>query len=83
MATPLRRRSFVGSETRLTASDFTPIAVGGFGDRLNVSAQSMAWFQGQLYVGTTRHRSGKSKEQRFQPLPPEPEDRAQIWRYDP
>jgi len=38
----------------LVRSDFTPIAVQGFGDRQNTWAWSMEWFQGKLYVGTNR-----------------------------
>ena len=36
----------------LEAADFRRIAAGGFGDRHNSYAWSMAWYRGQLYVGT-------------------------------
>ena len=34
--------------------DFKRVAYGGFGDGQNAYAHSMAWFDGHLYVGTTR-----------------------------
>jgi hypothetical protein len=84
-----------GDELGLGAADFRMINRNGFGDGLNSYAHSMAWFEGCLYVGTTRgiiHMRLASK-----PLPdlkpwpcPVPKDlyddldrRAQIWRYDP
>ncbi len=39
----------------LAASRFTRINPPGFGDRQNSYAWSMAWFQGNLYVGTNRN----------------------------
>jgi hypothetical protein len=39
----------------LTASQFTRINPPGFGDRQNSYAWSMAWFEGNLYVGTNRN----------------------------
>src|SRR5687768_4110374 len=38
----------------LIATDFTQVAPQGFGDRHNSVAWSMAWFKGNLYVGTGR-----------------------------
>jgi hypothetical protein len=38
----------------LTRSQFTEAAPQGFGDRQNSWAWSMAWFNGKLYVGTSR-----------------------------
>ena len=38
----------------LARSDFTRVARGGLGDGHNSFAHSMAWFQGKIYVGTTR-----------------------------
>jgi len=72
---------------------FTRIAEGGFGDGWNAYAHSMAWFQGALYVGTTRANLCSIKAAR----PPDlvqwpircPDDvyeidrRAEIWRFDP
>ena len=78
----------------LEASDFTRIASGGFGDPQNSLAHSMAWFHGQLYVGTTRTSERRADqlqvnagrralkagahEQSY-----DLDQRAQIWRYDP
>src|SRR5579883_2638725 len=36
----------------LTASDFRPAALRGFGDLQNTFAWSMNWYKGKLYVGT-------------------------------
>ena len=72
---------------------FTRIAEGGFGDGWNAYAHSMAWFEGALYVGTTRANLCSIKAAR----PPDlvfwpvrcPDDvydidrRAEIWRFDP
>src|SRR3712207_3661148 len=38
----------------LRAADFKPAALRGFGDRNNSWPQAMVWWQGNLYVGTTR-----------------------------
>jgi hypothetical protein len=38
----------------LTASNFKQAAPRGFGDRNNSLAQAMAWWHGQLFVGTAR-----------------------------
>jgi len=78
-------------------SGFTPIATRGFGDPHNSYAHSMAWFQGSLYVGTSRDLLALLK---LFPPPKDPaamrpwpievptrvEDldlRAQIWRWAP
>lgn len=50
--TPLANR--VGVHRGLGARDFVRIAERGFGDGNNAYAHSMAWFDGRLYVGTTR-----------------------------
>ena len=41
----------------LSMRNFKGIAQGGFGDGHNNYAHSMAWFDGKLYVGTTRSES--------------------------
>jgi hypothetical protein len=75
----------------LNAEDFVCIASMGFGDPENNRAQSIAWFQGRLYVGITRQNlknkaglgatrfggSGVSHPSRYV------DQRGQIWRYDP
>ncbi len=38
----------------MTAADFVPIAQDGFGDRHNSYAWSTRWWNGKLYVGTSR-----------------------------
>ena len=38
----------------LGAADFRLTCESGFGDGWNAYAHSMAWFEGRLYVGTTR-----------------------------
>ena len=83
----------------LSMRDFQRIAQGGFGDGHNSYAHSMAWYEGRLYVGTTRSNlcmlrlQSAYKAAPFYAWPIEcPEtleeldkfDRcAQIWRYDP
>lgn len=77
----------------LSETDFELIAYGGFGDGLNSYAHSMAWFNGHLYVGTTRGNFPLMKARMpigLDPWPVEcPADpfqldlRAEIWRYDP
>jgi hypothetical protein len=74
-------------------SDFELVAHGGFGDGLNAYAHSMAWFNGHLYVATTRGNFPFMKARLpigMHTWPVEcPEDpfeldmRAEIWRYDP
>ena len=77
----------------LTARDFRCVARGGFGDPYNAYAHTMAWFDGALYVGTTRanlHLRRANDPPGLRPWPVRcPADvydldlRAQIWRYDP
>lgn len=73
---------------------FRKVSANGFGDPYNAYAHSMAWYQGALYVGTTRANLCMLKVSKLQPniriWPVEcPDDlyeldmRAQIWRYDP
>ena len=81
------------SSSGLEQWQFTQIAHGGFGDPLNAYPHSMAWFKGQLYIGTMRATLCLLKNRL--PLPVVhwpvkcPEEvysldlRAQIWRYDP
>ncbi|MCC6587051.1 MAG: hypothetical protein IT168_10200 [Bryobacterales bacterium] len=69
----------------LRAENFTRVAPHGFGDRNNSWAQSMIWWKGNLYVGTTRQSLcgsmygfylllvstfGKSLADTFLPYPP-------------
>ncbi len=80
----------------LRASDFTRIAANGFGDRQNSYAHSIAEFNGQVFVGTSRHILALLKL--FPPadaasmdpwpvkVPQRVEQldlRAQIWRWSP
>lgn len=83
----------------LSMQNFTGIAHGGFGDGHNNYAHSMAWFDGHLYVGTTRQNLCMLRLQSaFETIPfykwpvecPDTIDEldksdrcAQIWRYDP
>lgn len=78
----------------LLESDFRMINQSGFGDGLNNYAHSMAWFEGKLYVGTTRGTWAMTKVNKpvpdLKPWPTQcPEDvyevdrRAEIWCYDP
>jgi hypothetical protein len=77
----------------LEAKDFIKVASAGFGDPHNSHAWSMDWFQGRLYVGTSRDilwlfaRMGNYTylDPFPVPLPPlaEMDLRAQIWRYTP
>jgi hypothetical protein len=73
---------------------FVRIAGRGFGDGQNAYAHSMAWFDGWLYVGTTRNNlcliKSNPKRDSLRPWPVKvPADvydldmRAQIWRYQP
>jgi hypothetical protein len=79
--------------------EFKCIAKGGFGDGHNSYAHSMTWFEGKLYVGTTRSNLCMVRVQSaYQNIPiqtwpiesPDTIDglysldrRAQIWAYDP
>ncbi|HRI17059.1 MAG TPA: hypothetical protein PL196_00910 [Burkholderiaceae bacterium] len=77
----------------LQGRDFRLVAQNGFGDGNNAYAHSMAWFNGHLYVGTTRGNFPFMKARLpigmdVWPVecPPNPFDldmRAEIWRYDP
>lgn len=77
----------------LGLDDFTQIAVRGFGDGRNAYPHSMAWFDGRLYVGTTRdnlclvNARNPFKIECWPVCCQDPVDphelRAQIWRYDP
>src|ERR1051325_4869829 len=83
----------------LSMRHFTCIALRGFGDGHNNFAHSMAWFDGKLYVGTTRQNLCMLRLQSaFRDLPlykwpvecPDTLDEldrsdrcAQIWCYDP
>ena len=77
----------------LESTDFRKVASGGFGDRHNSYAWSMAWFRDRLYVGTNRDIMwlfGKvGGHSYFDPFPvplsplAEMDLRAQIWRYSP
>lgn len=75
-------------------NDFTRIAQQGFGDGLNAYAHSMAFFQGKLYVGTTRGNIPLMKKRSgdidlaIWPVvcPPDPYDLdlgAEVWSFDP
>ena len=78
----------------LTGEDFRLIAKQGFGDAWNNYAHAMAWFDGHLYVGTSRNILAMVKVNQpppkltFWPINA-PDDiyqldrRAQIWRYEP
>jgi hypothetical protein len=77
----------------LDGANFTRMASAGFGDPHNSHAWSMAWFQGCLYVGTSRdilwlfRRAGSFAYFDPYPVPILPREemdlRAQIWRYTP
>lgn len=78
----------------LAEADFRLTCENGFGDGWNGYAHSMAWFEGRLYVGTTR---GSIASLRLNHPPPDwkpwpvqcPDDlydvdrRTQIWQYTP
>jgi len=78
----------------LSAAEFRCIAKNGFGDKLNSYPHSMAWFNNELFVGTTRSNLCMFKaskiEKRLDRWPVECPDylydqdmRAQIWSLDP
>lgn len=83
----------IGIHPGLRSRDFRLVAHGGFGDGLNAYAHSMAWFNGHLYVATTRGNFPLMKKRLpigLNPWPVEcPEDpfqldlHAEIWRYSP
>ncbi len=79
--------------------DFKRVAEQGFGDPYNSYPHSMAWFQGHLYVGTTRACLAHRGRRRYEENPNllgagiwpvripkglfDIDLRAQIWRYHP
>jgi hypothetical protein len=79
----------------LVESDFRLVTTeNGFGEGFNSYAHSMAWFEGRLYVGTTRGVSASVKAATDTPMSkPWPtltsddvydiDRRAQIWQYNP
>ncbi len=79
----------------LGRNHFRKVAANGFGDGANSYPYCAAWFDGRLYIGTTRHalivlKMRLQLEVPFETWPvPVPESdrgldlRAQIWRYDP
>jgi hypothetical protein len=77
----------------LGRGDFRLVTSGGWGDRFNAYAYSMAWFEDALYVGTSRgnlvmiHRHHPEWMETWPVrVPREFHDldfRAQIWRYSP
>jgi hypothetical protein len=83
----------LGIHPGLRQQDFRLIAYGGFGDGLNAYAHSMAWFNGHLYMATTRGNFPLMKARLPIALDPWPVEcpekpfdldlRAEIWRYDP
>jgi len=83
----------LGIHAGLKKEDFRLIAHGGFGDGMNAYAHSMSWFNGHLYVATTRGNFPLMKKRLpigLDPWPVEcPEDpfdldlHAEIWRYSP
>jgi hypothetical protein len=87
------RSNRLGIWPGLRQQDFRLIAQNGFGDGINAYAHSMAWFNGYLYVGTTRGNFPFMKARLpigmdVWPVecPKDPFDldmRAEIWRYDP
>lgn len=90
-----RRRAFFDPSPLpgLRQEDFRCVGSGGLGDGLNAYAHSMAWFNGRLFVGTTRGNFPLMKKRlplQMKRWPVEcPDDpfeldlRAQIWSYDP
>jgi SAM-dependent methyltransferase len=90
---PIQQGSPRIAQRGLRLADCTQIAVRGFGDARNSYPHSMAWFDGCLYIGTTRDNlclvnARNPFKLKCWPVkcttPPDPqEQRAQIWRYDP
>lgn len=56
----------------LTAADFRPVGLRGFGDGGNAYAHVMAWFRDRLYVGVTRHNLALLRMHDPPPLRPWP-----------
>ena len=83
----------LGIRPGLRRGDFKRVAQGGFGDGLNAYAHSMAWFNGRLYVGTTRGNFPLMKARlpigmdvwpvECPEVPFDLDLRAEIWRYAP
>ena len=83
----------LGIRPGLRRGDFKRVAQGGFGDGLNAYAHSMAWFNGHLYVGTTRGNFPFMKARlpigmdvwpvECPEVPFDLDMRAEIWRYAP
>ena len=80
----------------LTFANFRPIARNGFGDAANSYCHSMAYFDGELYVGTTRNSMALLKL--FPPIDPPALDpwpvsvpdtvdeldmQGHVWRWTP
>jgi len=96
---PSTRRPGFEPKPGLAPQNFRRIAEGGFGDGHNSYAHSMAWFEGKLYLGTTRSNlcmirvQSSYKNLPMETWPIESPDtteglytldrRAQIWAYDP
>lgn len=82
----------LGLQPGLRAQNFRRIAQNGFGDGNNAYAHSMAWFKGNLYVGTTRGNFALMRKRlpiAMDPWPVEcPKDpfdlglNSEIWRYE-
>lgn len=84
-----------GQDIGLVETDFRLISDAGLGDGFNGYAHGMAWFEGKLYVGTSRAqlvaiKSNKADKPKFTvwPIlaPEDPYDcdrRAEIWQYNP
>lgn len=83
-----------GTGRSLSESDFRLICVNGFGDGWNHYAHSMCWFDGRIFVGTSRANFAAlrlaGERPGINPWPIEcPKDlydldrRAQIWEYTP
>ena len=83
----------LGIRPGLRRGDFKRVAQGGFGDGLNAYAHSMAWFNGHLYVGTTRGNFPFMKARlpigmdvwpvECPEVPFDLDMHAEIWRYAP
>jgi SAM-dependent methyltransferase len=93
----LQRPAGRASGAGLQPGQFRRIATAGFGDSQNAYPHAMAWYDGHLYVGTSRvilalayFRRASMQEWDLFPIKPAPEHpykdfdiRGQVWRYDP
>lgn len=85
-----------GHSAGLTFANFRAIARNGFGDQANTYCHAMAYYDGHLYVGTTRHSMALLKL--FPPIDPPALDpwpvrppqkvqdldmRGNVWRWSP